>query len=999
MENGNLPTSLGEVEGLITQLYSPGAPEKVAVIQETLQRLQRSPEGWQLATGLLGHADEQVRFFAALTFTVKLNTDAKSLSEEDAQALLQTLIGWLIRCLNGSESALVVRKLCSTLVAYFLQFSSSWEKCIKHMMLCLCANEALPYAAMDDSHDTNSMVETISTLEARNSIPKSMALFWFAATLVEEVGKTDSNSMKQNKFHLRMVPNVDDIVPLISRYIADDSAEMKTRQEAMKCFQSWVSYSHRAYIDDGIMLDPLQALTQPAIMCLGQDDLYEITIELLSDVLTNYSKFLRKEDFTILQSLFNSPWAQNRYQRLVKGDFDFDSLQFGMFMIAFGDATVQDLARNCATDPQSHQYLSALCSLLGAEGYAVSEDKIYVPALEFWNTFVETMVDDVYSSEDEGEKPAWFFAAQEHVRQVIERCWSKSQFPPAEEYNSWDSVERTGFKDARRDFSDLLQQFYLTTGISLLQVFIDLLQTSSDARNWAELEASMFCLTWFADCVYGAPERDDYLDKVFTPSLLTLIADHTHEVPTRTMKSFLDLVIVYPDYFKHRPANLPAVLNIVFAATSSNLLAKTASRSIMKLCSDCRTILLPELGAFLQHYGNLASNYMLDATVKEAVMEGVSSIIQGLESEEEKLAPLERLLDYVQSDVEKCLQLANTINSGEMTSLDLGIISLKCLAGMSKGIQVPEDKPVDLEKTPEPASPFWTTGEGGHVQQRIVMMMDRVFDVLGHRGEIVEEICMILRHGFREEEPGPFVLPPRMAAQFMMKANSQTPRLGRMINTAGFLITTQKVNQDISAILDNLLNWVSQILQSLGEPGNDPEIAQAGIEFLQRLLSKFPGVVISHQPPSSLELLFMFALKALAGTEPLPKASAADFWATFIALPNQSSELQSAIDSAVSQLGPLLAQALIYNVGGHAARSELEKLSDPIKKLVVRQVHSKSWFEAALFDANFPSEKVTAKDKSVFLAKIVNLRGAKGTNQVVREFWLLCRGSNFAYAS
>ncbi|KAG4414230.1 hypothetical protein IFR04_012636 [Cadophora malorum] len=998
MENGHLPTSLAEVESLITQLYSPGAPEKVANIQETLQRLQRSPGGWQLATSLLGHGDEQVRFFAALTFTVKLNTDAKSLSEEDAQALLQTLIGWLIRCLNGSESALVVRKLCSTLVAYFLQFSSSWERCIKHLMLCLYANEALPYAALGDSQETVAMVDNISNTKNSSPVPKAVALFWFAATLVEEVGKTDSSSMKQHKFHLSVVPNVDDIVPLMSKYITDTSADTKIRQEAMRCFQSWVSYSHRAFVDDGIMLDPLQTLTQPSIMCLGQDDLYEITIELLSDVLTNYSKFLRKEDFTILQALFNSQWAQERYERLVKGDFDFDSLQFGMFMIAFGDATVQDLARNCATDPQSHQYLSALCALLGAEGYAVYEDKIYVPTLEFWNTFVETMVDDVYSAEGE-EKPSWFVAAQEHVKQVIERCWIKSQFPPAEEYNSWDSVDRTGFKDARRDFSDLLQQFYLTTGIPLLQVFIDLLQGSTTTRNWAELEASMFCLMWFADCVYDAPQRDDYLAKVFSPSLLSLIGDPNQQVPTRAMKSFLDLVIAYPDYFKHRPANLPAVLNIVFAATGSTALAKTASRSIMKLCSDCRTILLPELGAFLQHYGNIASNYSLDATVKEAVMEGIASIIQGLDSEEAKLAPLEQLLGYVQSDVEKCLQIANGSSSDELTALDLGVISLKCLSGMSKGIQAPEDKPVDLEKIAEPVSPFWTTGTGSRVQQRIYMMMDRVFDVLGNHGEIVEELCMILRHGFREEEPGPFVLCSRMAAQFLMKANSQTPRLGRLINTAGFLVTTHKSTPDIQEILESLLNWVSQILQNLGEPGNDPEIAQASIEFLQRLLSKFPGVVLDHQPPSSLEFIFMFALKALAGTEPLPKASSADFWATFISLPAQSSPLQSSIENAVSHLGPLLAQALIYNIGGHAARSELDKLSDPIKRLIVRQVHAKAWFEAALFDANFPSEKVTPKDKSVFLAKIVNLRGAKGTNQVVRDFWLLCRGSNFAYAS
>jgi len=61
---------------LILQLYHPGAPEKVARTQETLQKLQRSPEGWQLANSLLANENEQVRFFGALTFIVKLNTDA-----------------------------------------------------------------------------------------------------------------------------------------------------------------------------------------------------------------------------------------------------------------------------------------------------------------------------------------------------------------------------------------------------------------------------------------------------------------------------------------------------------------------------------------------------------------------------------------------------------------------------------------------------------------------------------------------------------------------------------------------------------------------------------------------------------------------------------------------------------------------------------------------------------------------------------------------------------
>ena len=55
--------------------YLPGSPKKIGKIQETLQRLQRSAEGWQLADALLGSNDDKVRFFGALTFTIKINQD------------------------------------------------------------------------------------------------------------------------------------------------------------------------------------------------------------------------------------------------------------------------------------------------------------------------------------------------------------------------------------------------------------------------------------------------------------------------------------------------------------------------------------------------------------------------------------------------------------------------------------------------------------------------------------------------------------------------------------------------------------------------------------------------------------------------------------------------------------------------------------------------------------------------------------------------------------
>lgn len=68
--------NIEEVVGLVKTIYEPGHGRKISQNEATLRVLQRSPQGWEIADALLHNDDEQVRFFGALTFTVKLNSDS-----------------------------------------------------------------------------------------------------------------------------------------------------------------------------------------------------------------------------------------------------------------------------------------------------------------------------------------------------------------------------------------------------------------------------------------------------------------------------------------------------------------------------------------------------------------------------------------------------------------------------------------------------------------------------------------------------------------------------------------------------------------------------------------------------------------------------------------------------------------------------------------------------------------------------------------------------------
>lgn len=68
----------------------------------------------------------------------------------------------------------------------------------------------------------------------------------------------------------------------------------------------------------------------------------------------------------------------------------------------------------------------------------------------------------------------------------------------------------------------------------------------------------------------------------------------------------------------------------------------------------------------------------------------------------------------------------------------------------------------------------------------------------------------------------------------------------------------------------------------------DPELAQNGIDLVSRLFVKDPGVILQPQQRESLISFFSFTLDVLDGQEPLPKATAAEFWVSRAVKPSQA---------------------------------------------------------------------------------------------------------------
>ncbi|KAK8004325.1 hypothetical protein PG989_004044 [Apiospora arundinis] len=1002
------PASIDDIENLVESLYQPNSPAVVSRIQESLQRLQKSPDGWQIADALLSRSSDNVKFFGALTFVVKLNTD--TIDDDEAKLLVQKLINWLIASLDNGAGSIVIRKLCSALVTHYVHFSHLWPLCIQGLVYCLDLNKG---DVLDDAQDAAPVRDIFPSLTPQ----KAISVAWFAAALAEEGEKIDSRSSKYIALHERLVRNSQDVATIVGISLSG-SAGPRVQRDAIDALHDWMTYGERVPNDQ--LTSNLRPLLRPTIECLIVDDIYEAAIEILTDSLNNWQTFFGKDDYDLLYSLFDSDWSQKRYQELIQGDFDFSAVKFGLLMIAFGDAQITELLD--PSNERAQRFLAGLLGLLAAQGHLVAEDKIFVPALDFWATLIESMTDNLFSEPDQPIN--WNIPPLSYLMQVVSHCWRKIQYPHISVYNAWDSTERVGFSDARKDVSDLLQTMYTLAGESLISVFADLTTQSLSTTAWAELEAAAFCLGSLSDCLPDNDSCDAVLSKVFGSQLFDLLRQGHSVVPVRTRQTCLSLIERYSEYFVRRAEFLPAALNLLFGALNESHLAGPSAKSIYRLCSSCRSILTPEVGAFLDQYGVIRNSVPMDSLTEERIVGAIASIIQAVPDESQRLGAFRQLLMVIASDIEKAIQLKSMPDSFMMepndptviqsfdsnqrpsqqvsaheVALQVAVRALRCLLGAAKGLQSPSDSPINLDAD-ESSMTVKTSPELEQLQTNIMNVLAQIKATFHDSLQVMTDINHVVRAGFSETEPGPFVFPPQLVIDLLTSPwHVAAPTA---VNTAQVFLSyvhNGNYRSQLRQVIDQLLPWVIGYIGMLGHPSNDPELAQFSIEFIQKAIQRCPDVLSRVQPQSNAEYIFTFAIEMLNGKEPLPKAAAADFWTSFITLKTDDENTQNTINGAMNQFGPVLAQSLIQNVGGNAARSELDKLSDPLKKLVFQNANARQWLEAALNDSSFPSDKVSLEDRALFLKKITSLRGSRATNQVVKEFWVSCRGTGLGYTS
>lgn len=131
-----------------------------------------------------------MKSFNALSLETDATGCSGSLSPKDIPILRDRLIDWLVRFSSLGLAQLVIRKLCSTLVVFFIRFPDYWDDCIRHIICSLCFGRFVSAAELPQLPPSEILLEVA---EPRMKI----TALWFSAVLVEEVGKVDSRNVKK----------------------------------------------------------------------------------------------------------------------------------------------------------------------------------------------------------------------------------------------------------------------------------------------------------------------------------------------------------------------------------------------------------------------------------------------------------------------------------------------------------------------------------------------------------------------------------------------------------------------------------------------------------------------------------------------------------------------------------------------------------------------------------------------------------------------------------
>jgi hypothetical protein len=733
-------------------------------------------------------------------------------------------------------------------------------------------------------------------------------------------------------------------------------------------------------------------------------------LEVLTGMAQSAPRYFERIEAGAVETIIKSTQAETWIAALRSADFSSDAMQYPEFLVSLVE--LEDLSSpDYFVNQTLAHVIPILQLLLQSEGPAVVEDLVCSMVLEAFGQIAEGFVDWT----GEMANDAYM---KDLIASVCRSCLFKVQYPEEEMTEStqtWDASDRSKFKEFRNDVEDFFLSSFSSLGPRLVVDTASLITNGTTCNSWEGFEAGLFCLGTLSESMTNDTNLyDSIVTSIFSTERWNAIIQNTSSVPSRARHGAINYISRNTAYLQRHQEQLVPCLNFLFSSLRLHTSTTAASRAIHTLCTAHRSALIAALPQFITTLTQLPP---VPSEDKQRLFGAVASIIQALPSEERKLQPLSEMLEILSQDFQTLIILSDS-DQEDGLSKDLDL--LQSLAAIGKGLRTPVDATVDLDSEDHPSPQYWKDGPGKPLQDAAVSLFNRTFTMSTFRldEQIVAAACDFLKAGYTEEDPSPFKFAPEVSIVFFNNAISlSNPGLNVvMASASAFLASSQPKSLDAAfpTLITTVINTQRTLLSTLEATNQyaDHDFTYSSLDFFVRLLPKWGAVLFSIPNfKESLQVLFEFALTALENPDTLPRRSSASFWAALFELSGYPavtalpSPAASTLFASVQQYSARFTAVLLRLLSGECARSELDTLSEPLRKFVSKhtQLARSLLQEAVKDDAGILTERALAavdlQGRLRFVGQVEALRGGRKTNEVVREFWVACRGSAFGYTA
>ena len=1015
------------MEQLIRELNDPanqGVPDRINEIQKQIQQLQREQAAWQLGLEFLQHNDSLIRFYGALTLTIKINADwdNDNVGSDDGMTayLLEALVSSYVRLSLAGDSNFVLQKLCSTLAALQQRLGTLWQLPLRHVFACLIKEHFVPQQSLPEVADIIEAAPPVSARQLSGAVR-------FATTLIEDL--TARMAAVNEKATVYLSASCLDVFQLLSNCLtgfcrrskdtASQSAvpngtpsgghETFTADLARICLQAIPPWTAQLKVQAVHALkSEVQATSQAVVECITSifrcvehETLTAVATQSLISVQHISPKLLVRAEPSFPQSFVGSAAVQNLIAELQAGDFSHEAV----LLVEFLESIMTQVDLSSPEYILSGRYsgvLQILLGLLRCEGVPMVEDTTCQVVLE---TIV--MIVEGYTDWDRDEGALDYLRS--FVREACESSLTKIKTPQEEMEDAtqtWDTDDRAKFNDFRMDVQDFLQSAFTILGATLVEAIVHTIVRERSDVSWPDFEASLFCLIAFSDTMTAEPDLyDPLIEATLTSDYFKRVLETT-DVPNKARNTSIRFLTEVTGYLQRYP-HLMQVLNFLFSSLHQHSLMGSASRAIYTLCDAQRSYLTPALPGFI---GSLSAISDLRGIEKHRIYGGVAAIVQALPNEDSKIDPLSKILGFVSQNVSR-----GGADDSEGSRVESVTDVLQTMAAIGRGLRVPNDSPIDLE-TSTTGHTFWIDGPGSIVQHRVLDLYQYLVDTTQGTADSasVEAACDFLRSGFTEEHPSPLKFAaPTSTTLVQSHISLSSPNIDAVMGCASSLLASME-RAGSESHLAQLLHVVTicgqkllteyQSTQSLG----DSNFPSASMDFVSRMLPKWIETTLSiNGGHGFLDLFVQMAVLVVSEPDTLPRRSAASFFSALVDVSKPGKSLNETakqkLDEFMQLHSPRVLAALVRLIGGECTRSELEVLTDPLRRYVLHQpmLFKTICREAMKVESAVMTEKAllstTPEQRSRFVSQMEGLRGGRKSNDVVKEFWIACRGTGFGY--